>query len=113
MLWADAPMNVIQVEWQALAALGSILGGALVASAKILAAQWEKSNQAVGKRHDEARQDTREARDENRALSQAILAIQSKTVETLTGLQREIEHVVIRLDRLEGTGSKTHAATPR
>jgi hypothetical protein len=55
------------------------------------------------------RRDAREARDENRSLSQAILMIQGKTVEALAGLQREIEHIVSRMDRLEGVGSKPHA----
>lgn len=109
-----AEPQVIQVEWQALAAFGATIGGALVAAAKILASQWQTYSAAADERHKENRADAREARDENRALSNAILTIQGKTVETLTGLQAEIERVVTRLDRLEGiaNGSKTHAPLP-
>lgn len=115
MLFADA--QVIQVEWQAMAVFGSAVGGAIVTAAKILATQIGRNSAAQDRRHEEnrqdaiaARDDAREARDENRHLSQAILTIQGKTVETLTGLQAEIERVVARLDRLEGVsaGSKTH-----
>lgn len=102
LLLADA-VQVIQVEWPALAAAGSAVGGALVWCAKILASQWAANEAAIAKRHEENRADAREAREENRTLSQAILAIQAKTVETLTAMQREIEHVVSRLDQLEAS----------
>ena len=85
MLLAEAT-QVIQVEWQGLAVFGSTLGAALVAAAKILAGQWAANQAADNKRHDESRQDAREARDENRNLSQSILVIQGKTVETLISL---------------------------
>lgn len=101
LLLADVP-QIIQVEWQALAVFGSAVGGALVAAAKIIASQLSAGQVAQTKRHEENRADAREARDENRALSQAILTIQGKTVETLAGLQSEIERIVTRLDRIDG-----------
>lgn len=108
-LFADT-VHVIQVEWQALTAAASILAGAFIGAAKIVAAQLAKNSDATSKRHEENRSDAKEARDENRALSQAILTIQGKTVETLSELQVEIERMVLRLDRLEGVaaGSKSH-----
>lgn len=109
MLFADAS-QVIQVEWQALAAFGSAVGGAIVWAGKVIAGQLASNAAATNKRHEENRQDAAEARAENRSLSQAILMIQGKTVESLGGLQGEIERIVTRLDRIEGnTGSKSHA----
>lgn len=109
MLFSDAALNVIQVDWQSLSVLGSLLGAALVTSAKVLAAQWDKSTATDAKRHEESRQDAREAREENRVLSQAILGIQRQTVETLSGVQHEIKLMVDRLDRLEGSAPKPPA----
>ena len=108
-LLADAGAQVLQIDWQSISVLGSILGGAILGGAKILAAQWDKNATADAKRHNESRDDAREARDENRALSKIIIGTQAETVKVqveiakaLAGLQREIEHVVTRLDRLEG-----------
>lgn len=98
MLVADAA-QVIQIEWQSAAVIGSAVGAAIVGAAKILAAQ-------MSLHHTESRQDTREAREENRTLSTAILAIQRQTIETIALLQREIE----RGNR--GDGSKAHSPVP-
>ncbi len=106
-IFADAP-QVIQVEWQALAAFGSIIASAILGAAKLVAVQLARNGEATDKRHQENRNDAKEAREENRGLSQAILNIQSQTVRTLEGMQTEIRHVVTRLDGLEG-GSKNHA----
>lgn len=111
MIFAEAVQQVIQVEWQSLAAFGSIVGGAIVGAAKIVANQLGKNAKATDKRHEDNRTDAREARDENRALSAAILNIQSQTVKTLAELQAEIRLVLQRLDACEDgaeTGSKTH-----
>ena len=110
-VFADSAPTIVQADWQSLSALGSLLGGSLVVAARILAGQWDKNSLAEAKRHEESRADAKEARDENRALSQAILTIQGKTVETLAGVQHEIDRVVTRLDRLEG-GSKSHVPVP-
>ena len=72
-LLAEASATVIQVEWQSLAALGSLLGGAIVAAAKILAYQWAANIAFEEKRHEEGRTDAQEARDENRELSKMLL----------------------------------------
>lgn len=104
--------QVIQVEWQALAAFGSILGGAVVTAAKLIGTQLQANADATAKRHEENRADAREARDENRQLSQTILSIQSETARTLAGVQAEVARVVERLDRIEGHGSKAHQPLP-
>lgn len=103
--------QVIQVEWQSLAAFGSAIGAGLVAAAKMLATQLAKNSAETTKRHEENRQDAREAREENRALSQVIITTQGETARTLAGVQNEIQRVVERIDRLEH-GSQQHQPLP-
>lgn len=108
-LFADADVTpVIQVSWQGLAAAGVSIGGSIVAAAKIISAQWEKNsrevNEGINQRHAENRQDSKEHRDENRELSKLILDIQGKTVETLVGLNSQIELMTEFLKKVQCHG---------
>jgi hypothetical protein len=107
--------QVIQVEWQALAAFGATVGAAIVGAAKIIATQLkhnaEKASADMAGRHRENREDAIEARKENRELSGAILSIQSRTVQTLAETQAEIRALLDRLPAGEceaEPGSKSH-----
>jgi hypothetical protein len=111
MLLADGQPQVIHIEWQALAAFGSILGGFIVTAAKILANQAQKYAEAMERRHVENRQDAVEARAENRQLSAAIMDIQARSVQTLVELQGEIRHLSDRVGAPDH-GSKEHATHP-
>lgn len=97
MLLAEVPSYVIQADWGALVAAAGTLAGGLVAAARVLASQLSKTEEAVQKRHTELREDAKEARTENRVLSQAILKIQSETVKTLGAMQQEIKAMAARL----------------
>lgn len=129
MLLAEAATNVIQIEWQALvaasSAIGLAIGTAIVTAAKILTAQWKENVAFEAQRHKEAREDSLEARKENRGLSQMILDNQARAVETqarsvenqarmadaMLGMQREIERILNHL-QMDSRGSKPHAALP-
>ncbi len=97
MLFAEA-VTVIQVEWQALTAFGATLVGGLLGAAKIIAVQMKDNATTVTQRHTENRADATEAREENRTLSRSIMSIQSETVKTMVGMQREIMRMTEKME---------------
>lgn len=103
--------QVIQVEWQALSAFGGIVGGSLVAAAKIVAGQLAKNSSAQDKRHEENRSDAKEAREENRNLFRSVLTLQGESIQGMAALQTEVRAVLERLGACE-EGSKNHAPLP-
>lgn len=88
---------VIQIEWQGLASAAVAIGGSIVGAGKIVALQLSRNADSIQKRHLENREDAKEARDENRVLSQAILKVQAETVKSLTEMQGEIRAVLVEL----------------
>ena len=104
---AEVPNYIIQADWGALVAAAGTVSAGLVAAARLISSQLGKTDDATQKRHAELREDAKEARTENRLLSQAILKIQSETVKTLAAMQQEIK---VMAARMPGDG---RPATPR